>query len=76
MNMKYWKEYNGQCPDIRGKRNQYDNTIYTFDIETTSYLILDNKQIPALEYLKLSKKEQEECIFMSNMYIYAHTIYT
>lgn len=72
--MKYWKEYNGHCPDIRGKRNQYDNTIYTFDIETTSYLILDNKQIPAIEYLKLSKKEQEECIFMSNMYIWMFSI--
>ena len=72
--MKYWKEYNGHCPDIRGKRNQYDNTIYTFDIETTSYLILDNKQIPAIEYLTLSKKEQEECIFMSNMYIWMFSI--
>ena len=72
--MKYWKEYNGHCPNIKGKRNQYDNTIYTFDIETTSYLILDNKQIPAIEYLKLSKKEQEECIFMSNMYIWMFSI--
>lgn len=68
--MKYWKEYYGHVPDIQGKRKQYDNTIYTFDIETTSFLILNGKQIPAIDYLKLTKEEQEECIFMSNMYIW------
>lgn len=72
--MKYWNEYYGHIPDIRGKRKKFDNTIYTFDIETTSYLILDNKQIPAIDYLKLSKKEQEECKFMSNMYIWMFSI--
>lgn len=72
--MKYWTEYYGHIPDIRGKRKKFDNTIYTFDIETTSYLILNNKQIPAIDYLKLSKKEQEECIFMSNMYIWMFSI--
>ena len=72
--MKYWMEYEGHKPDIRGKRNKYDNTIYTFDIETSSYLILNKKQIPAIEYLKLSKKEQEDSIFMSNMYIWMFSI--
>ena len=68
--MKYWSEYYGHEADIKGKRKKYDNTIYTFDIETTSFLILNNEQIPAVKYLQLSKKEQEECIFMSNMYIW------
>lgn len=68
--MKYWSEYYGHKVDIKGKRKKYDNTIYTFDIETTSFLILNNEQIPAVKYLQLSKKEQEECIFMSNMYIW------
>ena len=68
--MKYWSEYYGHEVDIKGKRKKYDNTIYTFDIETTSFLILNNEQIPATNYLQLSKKEQEECIFMSNMYIW------
>lgn len=72
--MKYWTEYNGHVPDIKGKRKQYDNTIYTFDIETSSYLVLDNKQIPAIDYLKLTKKEQEDCLFMSNMYIWMFSI--
>ena len=56
--MLYWKEYQGHIPDIQGKRNKYDNTIYTFDIETSSYLILNDKQIPACNYLDLSKKEK------------------
>ena len=68
--MKYWSEYYGHEVDIKGKRKRYDNTIYTFDIETTSFLILNNEQIPAIKYLELSKKEQEQCIFMSNMYIW------
>lgn len=72
--MEYWTEYQGHIPDIQGKRKKFDNTIYTFDIETTSYLILNNKQIPALDYLKLSKQEQQECIFMSNMYIWMFSV--
>ena len=72
--MEYWTEYQGHLPDIQGKRKKFDNTIYTFDIETTSYLILNNKQIPALDYLKLSKQEQQECIFMSNMYIWMFSV--
>ena len=65
--MIYWKEYIGHIPDLKGKRKIYDNTIYTFDIETTSFLILNGKQIPAIDYLKLTKIEQENCVFMSNM---------
>ena len=68
--MIYWKEYIGHIPDLKGKRKVYDNTIYTFDIETTSFLILNGKQIPAIDYLKLTKIKQENCIFMSNMYIW------
>lgn len=68
--MKYWKEYKGHKADLQGVRNKFDNNIYTFDIETTSYLILNDKQIPAIDYLSLSKKEQESCIFQSNMYIW------
>lgn len=68
--MKFWKEYQGHKVDIKGKRKKYDNTIYTFDIETSSYLILNNKQLNALDYANLSKKDQEDCLFMSNMYIW------
>lgn len=68
--MIYWLNYNGHVPDIKGKRNQYDNTIFTFDIETTSYIILNGKQLSTKKYLKLSDKEKEECKFYSTMYIW------
>ena len=68
--MEYWKEYKGHKPVIRGKRIQYDANIYTFDIETSSYLVLDGKQIPSNEYLNLSKKDRENCEYRSNMYIW------
>jgi hypothetical protein len=72
--MKYFSEYNGHVPIIIGKRKFFDNTIMTFDIETSSYLILDGKQIPAIDYLKLSKEEQERCIYQANMYIWMFSI--
>lgn len=68
--MIYWLNYNGHIPDIKGKRNKYDNTIFTFDIETTSYIILNGKQLSTKKYLKLSDKEKEECKFYSTMYIW------
>lgn len=48
--MKYWTCYKGHESDIRGKKNKFDNTIYTFDIETSSYLFLDGKQIETKNY--------------------------
>ena len=72
--MKLWKEYNGHELKIIGKRNKYDNTIFTFDIETTSYFILDGKQHKTIEYLDLSKEEQDKCIFMSTMYIWMFSV--
>lgn len=68
--MIWWKEYEGHVPIILGQRNKYDNTIYTFDIETTSFLISKGKQISPDKYLDLSDKEQQESIPMSNMYIW------
>ena len=68
--MLYWKEYKGHKPVIRGKRNTYDANIYSFDIETSSYLVLDGKQISSNEYLNLSKKDRENCEYRSNMYIW------
>lgn len=68
--MKFFTEYRGQVPDIVGKRKKVDNTIYTFDIETTSYYILDGKIYSAIEYKNLTKDQQEQCEFHSNMYIW------
>ena len=72
--MLYWNKYDGHKGEICGKRKKFDNTIYAFDIETTSYLILDGKQVPATHYLKLSKKEQDSSIKCSTMYIWQFSI--
>ena len=69
--MKYWSEYRGHDCDIKGK---IDNTIYTFDIETTSYLILDGKQVPAEDYLSLDEDQRESALPAACMYIWQFSI--
>ena len=59
--MLYWNEYKGHKPDIHGRKNKFDNTIYSFDIETSSYQ-------------ELNKKEQENSIYGSCMYIWQFSI--
>ena len=69
--MKYWTEYQGhECDTYRN----IDNTIYTFDIETSSYLLLDGEIIPASDYLKLSEDERERSEPQANMYIWQFSI--
>ena len=70
--MLYWNKYNGvgHEPNIKGKRNLYDTNIYTFDIETSSYYILDDKVYPAVKYDNLSEKEKQRAIKRSHMYIW------
>ena len=70
--MLYWDKYNGKnhVSDIRGKKKFYDNNIYTFDIETSSYFILDGEIHPPKDYLKLDDKEKERAIKRSHMYIW------
>lgn len=68
--MLYWTNYKGHEKDIKGKRRKVDNTVYTFDIETTSYLILDGKQLKNTDYLKLNEKERERAEKRTCMYIW------
>ena len=68
--MLYWTFYKGHESNIQGKRKKVDNTVYTFDIETTSYLLLDGKQINASNYLKLNKELREKCEYRCCMYIW------
>ena len=68
--MLHWSKYLGHSGEIVGKRKKVDNTVYTFDIETTSYLILDGKQLPATEYLKLNEKDRKRAEYRSCMYIW------
>ena len=72
--MKYFSEYKGHEPELIGKKNIFDNTIYSLDIETTSYLYLNGKIINNIDYLKLSEKEQEESEKNSCMYIWMLSI--
>lgn len=72
--MKYWTDYSGHEVNIFGKKKKIDNTIYTFDIETTSYLVLDGKVISARDYPKLTQEEQEACIKQACMYVWQFSI--
>lgn len=72
--MIYYNKYIKHDHEILGKKKKFDNTIYSFDIETTSYFILDNKQYKAIEYENLSKEDQERCVFKSCMYIWMLSI--
>lgn len=68
--MKNWREYDYHEIKLEGKRKYYDNNIYTFDIETSSYIILDGKQYDTKIYDKLDDKEKRKCITQSTMYIW------
>lgn len=72
--MLFYTNFDKYFGDIVGIKKRVDNTIYTFDIETTSYLILDGEILPTTKYLDLNKKEQERCEFRSNMYIWMFSI--
>lgn len=72
--MKYWTEYNGHDVEILGKTKKVDNTIYTFDIETTSYLILGDMIISARDYQSLNDDDQEKCLKQACMYIWQFSI--
>ena len=70
--MLYWNKFNKNSvtPNIKGKRKFYDTNIYTFDIETSSYFVLDSKIYPAIKYDNLDEKEKKRCIKRSHMYIW------
>lgn len=74
--MLYWNKYNGvgHEPNIKGKRKFYDTNIYTFDIETSSYYILNGKVYPAIKYDELGDKEKQRAIKRSHMYIWMFSI--
>lgn len=69
-----YKLYTGHEKITKGKRNKYDNNIYTFDIETTSYFIYNNKIYNNIDYLKLNEKEKKEVIKKCCMYIWMFSI--
>lgn len=70
-----WDKYRSHIVDRKNKKDEvFDNTIYAFDIETTSYIILDGKQYETEIYLSFTEEEKERCVFMSTMYIWMFSI--
>lgn len=69
--MIHYSKYQTFSGEILGKRKKFDNTIYSFDIETTSCYILNNKVYSSYDYLKLNEKE---CEFRAFMYIWMFSI--
>lgn len=72
--MKYWNEYMRHKKEILGKKKKIDNNIYSFDIETTSYVILNNKKYSAIEYDKFTEEEKEKCIKKTCMYEWSFSV--
>lgn len=66
----YWNKFVAPLKQSYGTKEKVDNNIYTFDIETNSFLELDGEIHPAIDYDHFTKKEQERCIFHSCMYIW------
>ena len=65
--MKYYTEFKDHNFIIKRKECQ---NIFTFDIETTSIVKLDDKIYPAIEYDKFTEDEKERAESLSCMYIW------
>lgn len=61
--MRYYTEYNSTYDDE-------DDTIYTFDIETSSILFLNGDVISSDKYDDLTDSDKDECIKIGFMYIW------
>lgn len=72
--MKYFKEFIPYEIKEYGKKKKYDNNIYSFDIETSSYIEYKGKIYNSLYYDELDEKEKKEVIHRTCMYIWMFSI--
>lgn len=73
--MIYYKEYKYHNPIILGRKGKkVDNTIYSFDIETTSYIKLNGKLYNSSCYENFNQKQRDLSEFYSIMYIWMFSI--
>lgn len=72
--MEYWTKYRGHKSNIQGSKKKFDNTIYTFDIETSSYYEFNNCMYDSLSYLNLDERDKKNVIYHSCMYIWQFSI--
>ena len=68
--MIYYKQFKPYEIKEYGKRKKYDNNVYTFDIETSSFIEYRGQVYDALKYEELDEKERKEMIPRSCMYIW------
>ena len=70
--MESYRDYKKHESKIITKKNKttFDNNIYTFDIEVTSYLKLDGVIYRQKDYELFNQKEKDRCEFYSLMYIW------
>ena len=57
--MLKWTRYKGHIPKKEKETSKYSQTIYTFDIETTSYFVIDGKVHVSDDYLLYEKRERQ-----------------
>lgn len=74
--MKHYSEFSifNHKVNIEGQRKKICANIFTFDIETTNLIKLNDKIILGQEYLKLSEKDKENSEFLAYMYIWQFSI--
>lgn len=73
--MIYYKNYKPVEPVLIGKGKRIiDNNIYSFDIEVTSYLKINNNQYNFIEYENFNDKQKELIEYHSLMYIWMFSI--
>ena len=73
--MLYYKELKEpHKKTIKNRNINIDDNIYTFDIETTSFLTYKGKIHQSLFYDELSEKEQDLCNCYATMYIWQFSI--
>jgi len=71
----HYKEFTPfELKPYKHKKVGYDNNIYSFDIETTSYFELDGVIYNNLKYEDLTEKEKQRAIMHSTMYIWMFSI--
>ena len=70
-NWKYWKPH--QIKTEYDKKKTYDDTIFTFDIETSSYIKVDGIIYPASNYDRF-KDSKAEIEYLSCMYIWMFSV--
>ena len=65
--INYYKEFKGYNFIINKNKCE---TIFTFDIETTSVVSLNGEIIPAIQYDSFTDDEKQKCVSLSSMYIW------